>query len=166
MASLTKMMTAITTVHLAEEFKLDLKTTYFKVSKNASQTPGTTANLIENQRVTILDLLYGLMLPSGNDAAVTLGENFADILRNTRAKREKPNLMIYDRIKMTKYVVTEVKHTSYFLFVREMNVQAKRYFLKSTFFTNPHGLSDKANHSTANELAIISSHLLKNALLH
>jgi len=62
------------------------------------------------------------MLPSGNDAAVTLGENFTDILRNYRAKREKPNLMIYDKLKATKYVVTEIKKTSYALFVREMNV--------------------------------------------
>jgi len=36
MASLTKMMTALTTISLAKEFKLDLETTYFKVSKNAS----------------------------------------------------------------------------------------------------------------------------------
>lgn len=112
-----------------------------------------------------MDLLYGLMLPSGNDAAVTIGENFSEMLRNSRGKREKPNLMIIDKVKSTKYVVTEVKRTSYALFVREMNVYAKRLFLRSTFFTNPHGLSDKGNHSTANELAIISSHLLKNPIL-
>ena len=47
------MMTAITSIELAAELKLDLNKTYFKVSGKASQTIGTTANLIENQRVTI-----------------------------------------------------------------------------------------------------------------
>lgn len=36
MASLTKMMTAIVTLELASELKMDIKTTYFKVSKKAS----------------------------------------------------------------------------------------------------------------------------------
>lgn len=33
---------------------------------------GTTANLIASQWINIGDLLYGAMLPSGNDAAYTL----------------------------------------------------------------------------------------------
>ena len=34
--------------------------------------------------------------------------------------------------------------------------------LRSTVFTNPHGLADRANHSTAFELAILSSYAMKN----
>lgn len=41
---------------------------------------GTTANLCEGDSLSIKDLLFGLMLPSGNDAAVTLAENFGDFL--------------------------------------------------------------------------------------
>ena len=48
MASLTKMMTAITSIELAEELKLDIYKTYFKVSNRAAGTIGTTANLISN----------------------------------------------------------------------------------------------------------------------
>jgi serine-type D-Ala-D-Ala carboxypeptidase (penicillin-binding protein 5/6) len=90
MASLTKIVTAIVTIKLAQEFKLNLNNTFFKVSKNAAETPGTTANLIEAQRISIMDLLYGLMLPSGNDAAVTLAENFSERLRQAPGKRDKP----------------------------------------------------------------------------
>ena len=36
---------------------------------------GTTANLRANDKLKIKDLLYGLMLPSGNDAANVLVEN-------------------------------------------------------------------------------------------
>ena len=46
-----------------------------------------------------------------------------------------------------------------------MNVLAKKYYLRSTLFANPHGLADKGNHSTAFELALISSHLMKIPLL-
>ncbi len=71
-----------------DELKLNVHKTWFKVSKKASDTIGTSANLTEAQRVTVFDLLYGLMLPSGNDAAVTLAENFTELLRSTRVKRK------------------------------------------------------------------------------
>jgi D-alanyl-D-alanine carboxypeptidase len=35
-------------------------------------TPGTTASLEENRIYSLKQLLYGMMLPSGNDASVAL----------------------------------------------------------------------------------------------
>ena len=84
MASLTKTMTCLVAFNLAKELKLDIHQTYFKVSSKASGTIGTTANLIAGQMVSIHDLLYGLMLPSGNDAAVTLAENFGERLKTAK----------------------------------------------------------------------------------
>lgn len=46
-----------------------------------------------------------------------------------------------------------------------MNQYALNLRLKMTRFTNPHGLQDKANHSTAYELAQLSAHALKNPLV-
>lgn len=40
-----------------------------KVSKTSAILKGTTANLVEDSWVNLEDLFYGLMLPSGNDAA-------------------------------------------------------------------------------------------------
>lgn len=83
MASLTKMMTAIVTLELAAELRMDIRDTYFKVSQRAATTIGTTANLVEGQVMSIWELLHGLMLPSGNDAAMVLAENFSyKLLRN------------------------------------------------------------------------------------
>ena len=84
MASLTKIMTCIVSLQLAQDMKLNINKTWFKVSQLAANMTGTSANLTENQRVTIHDLLYGLMLPSGNDAAVTLAEGFTEQLRKNR----------------------------------------------------------------------------------
>ena len=89
-ASLTKIMTAYLSLHLARDLHLDHHKTLFQVSENASMTPGTTANLKVGQKIKILDLIHAMMLPSGNDAAITLAENFGDILLKARANKN-PN---------------------------------------------------------------------------
>jgi D-alanyl-D-alanine carboxypeptidase (penicillin-binding protein 5/6) len=43
-----------------------------EVTGEASSTIGTSADLKRGDSLTVLDLLYGLMLPSGNDAAMAL----------------------------------------------------------------------------------------------
>ena len=43
-----------------------------KVSETASSMLGTSAQLETYSTIRINDCLYGLMLPSGNDAAVTI----------------------------------------------------------------------------------------------
>lgn len=90
MASLTKMMTAIVTLELAFDWHLDIRNTFFKVSQKAATTTGTTAHLVEGQVLSIWELLHGLMLPSGNDAAMVLAENFSYklLLNANRAVKE------------------------------------------------------------------------------
>lgn len=90
-ASLTKIMTAYVSLQLVKEFNFDLHKTYFTVSENAASTPGTTANLKPGQRVKIFDLIHALMLPSGNDAAVTLAENFGEQIIKIRGIKTLPN---------------------------------------------------------------------------
>lgn len=50
--------------------------TYCRVSKWASEICGTSAYVKESLRFSVFDLLHGLMLPSGNDAALVLAEHF------------------------------------------------------------------------------------------
>lgn len=57
---------------LSEKFKINPRTTYFRVSTNAGNAFGTSAELDPKEWATIEDLYYGLMLPSGNDAALVL----------------------------------------------------------------------------------------------
>ena len=73
-------MTSLCTIDLCEKFSINLSTTYFKVTEWAASTNGTTANLIGHAWISVEDLLYGLMLPSGNDAAVVLAENLGAII--------------------------------------------------------------------------------------
>lgn len=46
---------------------------------------GTTANLRQDDELLVIDLLYGLMLPSGNDAALALAQYFGKFLSYTFA---------------------------------------------------------------------------------
>jgi len=69
MASTTKIMTAIVVIENA-----DLSTTV-EVSRKAAGTGGSRLGLKVGDKITIKDLLYGLMLSSGNDAAVSLAES-------------------------------------------------------------------------------------------
>lgn len=67
-ASITKIMTAIIAI---ESGKLDEYTT---VSNEASGIEGSSLYLKPGEKVLLRDLVYGLMLRSGNDAAVAIAE--------------------------------------------------------------------------------------------
>lgn len=68
MASTTKIMTATIII---ENCNLDET---IEISKKAAGTGGSKLGLKTGDKITIRDLLYGLMLRSGNDAAVALAE--------------------------------------------------------------------------------------------
>lgn len=69
MASTTKVMTAILAIENG-----DLSSTV-TVSKNASGIEGSSIWLEVGEKMTLEDMLYGLMLSSGNDAAVAIAEH-------------------------------------------------------------------------------------------
>lgn len=80
-------MTAFVTCKLIEELNLNPNKVFLRVSKAASTIGGTSASLRESQRLSIYDLLVGLMLPSGNDAAMTLAEHFGRYLLMEKSKK-------------------------------------------------------------------------------
>ena len=69
MASTTKIMTAITAI----ESEKDLDSPFEK-KKKAVGISGTSLYLRQDEVMTLRNLLYGLMLVSGNDASVAIGE--------------------------------------------------------------------------------------------
>ncbi len=69
MASTTKIITAITAI----ESGVDLDKV-FEISPKAVGVSGTSLYLRAGEKFSLRDLLYGLMLISGNDASVAIGE--------------------------------------------------------------------------------------------
>lgn len=76
MASTTKIMTATIIIE-----NCNLEETV-EISKKAANTGGSRLGLKTGDKITIKDLLYGLMLRSGNDAAVALAETCAGSIVN------------------------------------------------------------------------------------
>lgn len=75
-ASTTKMMTIITAL---EDGKLDDTVT---TSLNAANTDGSSMYLLAAERLKLLDMLYGVALVSGNDAAVAIAEHISGSVSN------------------------------------------------------------------------------------
>ena len=71
MASTTKIMTAI--IALENGNTTDMVT----ISANAANQEGSSVYLKPNDRVSLSDLLYALLLNSGNDAAMAIAEHIA-----------------------------------------------------------------------------------------
>ena len=69
MASTTKVMTALLALELGD---LDAPVT---CSRTAFGVPGTSIYLAEGETLTLRQMLYGLMLASGNDAATAIAEH-------------------------------------------------------------------------------------------
>ena len=126
-ASLTKLMTAYLTFKALKEgtIKLDQKVTE---SKEAWQTGGSRMFIDPRVPVSVNDLLLGMIVQSGNDAAMTLAQTVAG---STSA------------------------------FVAMMNRQAQQWNLKGTHFMDPTGLPDPGHYTTAYDLSVIATHIIR-----
>ncbi len=120
-ASTTKILTAICAIENAR--LTDLVT----VSKNSAYQEGSSMYLKEGDKITLENLVYGLMLNSGNDAAVAIAEHiggsvekFSNIMNNKakdigakNSNFENPNGLDSDNHYVTAYDLALI--TSYCL---------------------------------------------------
>ena len=91
-ASLTKLMSAYVIFHYLRAGQISLEETT-TVSRRAYKTPGSRMFIEQNSKVTIDDLIQGMIVQSGNDASVALAEHiagteeaFAELMNNFAAK--------------------------------------------------------------------------------
>ncbi len=132
-ASTTKMMTALIVARLAKSDPKVLDET-ITFSQRADGTPGSTAGVRAGERVPARELLYGLLLPSGNDAAEAFAEHFGERF----APEHDPKA---------------ANHGPRTYFVAEMNRVTAELGLAETHFANPHGLPAEGHRSSARDLA-------------
>ncbi|MBR2840560.1 MAG: D-alanyl-D-alanine carboxypeptidase [Bacilli bacterium] len=92
-ASLTKLMTALITVENVDDINRQIIITSEDL-RGLTENNLVTAGFTLGQSVTYKDLLYGLLLPSGADAATALSRNVSDTfidLMNEKAVKLKMN---------------------------------------------------------------------------
>lgn len=88
-------MNLVTLVFLLNNYGLDPKQIKIPISEWACTMIGTTASLKKRDIVTLEDLMYGMMLPSGNDAACQIAMVGGTILKLAEINRVKK---IYERL--------------------------------------------------------------------
>ena len=129
------------------------------VSRGASKINGTSADLREGDTLSLNQLFYGMMLPSGNDAAFLLAEYFGSLLRTSKYHSCD--------IKYTTNNNTAsafVNHPTIRHFLVEMNIYAKELGLKDTYYDSPHGLMNRNNYSTAFDICHLINECMKNPI--
>lgn len=125
MASLTKVFTALVAIERASSLDQIIVA---QESDMFDSTSTTMTGFSPGVSFTVEDLLYGMILESGNDAAVALARGIAE------QPGDKPEESV-DR------------------FVGWMNDRVAEIGLTNTRLVNPHGLSDPDHYSTSRELA-------------
>lgn len=134
--STTKIMTA-RVVLASKGLDLNAKVTVQKAySDYIVRNAASSARLIVGDKVTVRQLLYGLMLPSGCDAAYALADKFG--VGGTRDARVKS-------------------------FIGKMNATARSLGLKNTHFDSFDGGGGRGNYSTARDLTRLAVNAMKNA---
>ena len=138
-ASTTKIMTAFVILRLAAKEPNVLDETVM-FSNRADQTIGSTSSVAEGERLPVRELLYGLLLPSGNDAAVAFAEHFGGRLKPAADASAGTDPLPR--------------------FIAEMNRVAGELVLRETHFANPNGLPAPGHQSSARDLAKLTRHAL------
>ena len=79
-------MTCYLCLLACDKYKVNPKEVSVRVSDKAAEMPGTSAELQAGDLLTLNDLFYGLMLPSGNDASVAIAEAVGKIIQRHKKK--------------------------------------------------------------------------------
>jgi D-alanyl-D-alanine carboxypeptidase len=88
-ASLTKIMTFYLSLMVCRKYSICPKNIVVRVSDRAERVPGTSAKLQAGDLLSLHDLFYGLMLPSGNDASIAIAETIGKIIQATRRQHSR-----------------------------------------------------------------------------
>lgn len=150
-ASITKVMTAIVAY---ESAPLDTKIT---VSGNASTVGESSAGLWAGDTLSLEDALKALMIPSGNDAAIAIGESLGAAMIGENIPEVSLTLGDSEEAAAS-------RKRAQAAFVEKMNQKAAELGCTNTIFENPHGLDfnqfEGQLHSTAKEVSIICKYAM------
>lgn len=139
-ASMTKLITAL----VALKYMKTSDVIVVGNELNMVEPMSSRCGIQRGEKFRLGDLLYGLLLPSGGDAAYTIAVNVA------RKVSGKPNMG---------YV--EAKN----YFVKLMNSYMKSLGAVGTHCVNPHGYPVNGHYSTAYDLCLVGKAVLKNPTL-
>lgn len=137
-ASATKIMTALLAI---ENDKLNDVITIGNEIK-LIPADASRAGLCVGEEITLKELLMGMMLPSGNDAAMTAAVYTARKVSGNQSMDDSDAIKYFSNL---------------------MNRRASEIGAIDTHFVNPHGYQDPDHYTTAHDLALIAREAMKNS---
>ena len=126
-ASMAKIMTTYIAFQRIAEGSLSLNDT-FLISEKAWRKGGSKTFVEVGKQVKVSDLLYGVIIQSGNDAAIAIAEGISGTEEG---------------------------------FAEEMNYVARQLGMENTVFKNATGWPDPDQHTTARDLNILATALIR-----
>ena len=139
-ASVTKLFTCYVALQILEPSKVVVAGSEL----NLVQEGSSKAYIYRNQQVTVKMLVAGMMMPSGNDAAMILAAAAGrKVAGNSRLSGEE----------------------AVRAFVAEMNRQAEELGFEKTHFTNPDGFHVGSHYTCINDLVRMAELALSNELI-
>jgi len=133
MASTTKVITAITVLENCDDID-----TPIEIDSRAVGVGEASMYLQKGEKLTVRELLLGLMLRSGNDAAAALALYISPPADKTSRAQ------IFDN------------------FSAKMSETAVKAGAANSQFKNPHGLDQDGHYTTARDLALVSAYAMRN----
>ncbi|GCE22878.1 D-alanyl-D-alanine carboxypeptidase family protein [Dictyobacter kobayashii] len=139
MASTTKIMTAV--IALENSQPDQIVTVKDDAVKEVSANLGSSANLKAGDKVHMIDLLYGLLLPSGDDAAIAIADtisgspaNFVKIMNSYAHKLHMNNTHYINPDGLTYYIGADKKPDPNEYTTAADLAQLTRYALRNPIF--------------------------------
>lgn len=139
MASLTKIMTFIVASENIPDVESTIVTVSDQISEELEGTFSSVAGLYGEEKLTVLQLLNMMLIPSGNDAALALQIYYDEEIAGEKHNGTSKNSP----------------------FIELMNKKAEELGCTDTHFVNSHGLYDKKHYSTARDLGKIVQYALE-----
>jgi len=138
-ASITKVLTFVTVMtHLGrrKEGIMTVLRKHITVTQHAARVKqGTHADLRAGDVLTLQELLYGMMLPSGNDASVAIAEFVGRRILSSESREARGH--------------GDLNQAAVDRFVAEMNTVATRLGCTNTTIYDPHGMKCRRSNNTS-----------------
>lgn len=182
MASMTKIMSYIVAYENIPDIENKQITMPESVDEELWNTGSSVADMYPGESFNGKDMLYLMMVPSGNNAALTLAKYVDSLYPEEQAALESAAAAATPTPSPSPSPVPEgedgdeeddgeegeegesafdpTDYTGKSYFVQLMNEKARELGCENTHFTNPHGLHNPNHYTTAREMAIITKYAM------
>ena len=157
-ASMTKILTLALAMEYLEPHEL---ITVSKTAMDATTPNSTMMGLVTGEELEANELYFGMMLPSGNDAANVLGEEIAKHYNAQKGALPTTTPLPTPNADGSPTTEDPNKFSLIGQYAYIANMKIQELGLTNSHFMNPNGLQNEKHYTTAKELAMMFNYALQ-----